>query len=157
TSATPTSPVRRAQASAMCTAAASCRTCRSGSLASSAASNTGMTWLPDSVNTWRVPARTSARATRSAPRVFTRLLSRSGGQHSGDRRARALPAPVDLAPHRVADAAIGPDEITRRQDARLPAFRNTRIAVQQDRKLHRHLLLESPDARFGFGEVHRQH
>src|SRR5690349_19965974 len=113
----------------MCTAATSCRTCRSGNLASRAASNTGMTWLPDSVNTWRVPARTSARTTRSAPRVFTRLVPRRGVQYIGDRRARDLPAPVDLAPHRVADAAILADASTRRQDARLPGFCDAGITV----------------------------
>src|SRR6187549_3574982 len=63
----------RAQASAMCTAAASWRTCRIGSFASSAASNTGITWLPESANSWRVPASARPCAMRSAPRI--RLLA----------------------------------------------------------------------------------
>src|SRR5688572_4381637 len=67
----PTSPVRRPQASAMWTAAASWRTWTIGSFASSAASNTDITWLPESANTWRVPARASPRAMRSAPRKAT--------------------------------------------------------------------------------------
>ena len=37
---------------------------------SSAASNSGITWLPESANTWRTPDATSVRATMSAPRCF---------------------------------------------------------------------------------------
>src|SRR5688500_15099516 len=45
-----------------------------GSFASSAASNTDITWLPESANTWRVPARARPRAMRSAPRKATAAL-----------------------------------------------------------------------------------
>jgi hypothetical protein len=55
----------------MCTAAASWRTWTIGSFASSAASNTGMTWLPESANRCFAPAAASARASTSAPRSFT--------------------------------------------------------------------------------------
>ena len=65
----PHCPVRRPQASAMCTAAASWRTWMSFKPVPSAASNRGMMWLPDSVKTVRSPAASRVRATRSAPRI----------------------------------------------------------------------------------------
>jgi hypothetical protein len=65
----PHCPLRRPQASAMCTAAASCRTWMSLSPVSSAASNSDMMWLPDSVNTVRSSAASSVRATISAPLI----------------------------------------------------------------------------------------
>src|SRR3954466_11135947 len=61
-------PVSRPHASAMCTAAASCRTCTRSSFASIAASKIDMMWLPESVNTRSHPNRASERATMSAPR-----------------------------------------------------------------------------------------
>src|SRR5262245_38532076 len=73
----PASPVSRPHASAMWTAAASCLTWISGSFASSAASNTGITWLPDSVNTCRISAAASVRATTSAPRILIGAFSRA--------------------------------------------------------------------------------
>ena len=70
TSAMPHCPVRRPQASAMCTAAASWRTWISFRRVPSAASNSGMMWLPDNVKIVVRPAASSARATMSAPRIW---------------------------------------------------------------------------------------
>src|SRR4051812_13778163 len=64
----PGSPVSRPQASAMCTAAASWRTCTRSMPASSAASKIDMMWLPDSVKMRRQPSRASDCATMVAPR-----------------------------------------------------------------------------------------
>src|SRR3954471_18230109 len=71
----PTSPVSRAHASAMCTAAASWRTCTSSMPASSAASKTGMMWLPDSVKMRATPAWLSAAASASAPRALRAVMA----------------------------------------------------------------------------------
>ena len=64
-------PVRRPQASAMCTAAASWRTWMSLSRVPIAASNSGMMWLPDSVKMVVRPAASSVRATMSAPLIWS--------------------------------------------------------------------------------------
>src|SRR5258706_8255025 len=66
----PVSPVIRAYASAMCTAAASWRTWTRSIPASSAASKTGMMWLPDSVKMRFTPASERAATSASAPRCF---------------------------------------------------------------------------------------
>jgi hypothetical protein len=84
TRATPTSPVSRAQASAMCTAAASWRVWISRIPLPSSASNTGMMWLPDSVKTIFTPARCRACTSRSAPRG---AFGESGGHSEGRPRA----------------------------------------------------------------------
>src|SRR5258706_7626161 len=66
----PVSPVIRAYASAMCTAAASWRTWTRSMPASSAASKTGMMWLPDNVKMRFTPASERAATSASAPRCF---------------------------------------------------------------------------------------
>ena len=71
----PGSPVSRPQASAMCTAAASCRVCTSRCRVSIAASNSDMMWLPDSVKIVWWPARSSVRMTMSAPRMVVLLMA----------------------------------------------------------------------------------
>ena len=61
-------PVSRPQASAACTAAASCRVCTRSIEVPIAASNSDMMWLPDSVKIVSCPARSRVRMTMSAPR-----------------------------------------------------------------------------------------
>src|SRR5437868_15320397 len=88
----PALPVRRPHASAMCTAAASCRTCTRSSFASIAASKIDMMWLPESVNTRSQPSRASERATMSAPRsAFSSVI-----QGTPDYRLKPLERVIDV-------------------------------------------------------------
>ncbi len=75
THAMPHCPVSRPHASAMCTAAASWRTWISRRRVPSAASNSGMMWLPDSVKIVVSPAASSVRATMSAPLIWFGILT----------------------------------------------------------------------------------
>ena len=65
--ATPGSPVRRPQPSAMCTAAASWRVWMSRRPLPMQASKIGRFWLPERAKRWRTPAAVSAWTTLSAP------------------------------------------------------------------------------------------
>ena len=109
TMAMPGSPVSRPHASAICTAAASWRTCTRSSFVSSAASKSDIMWLPDSVNTCRHSRRSSERATMSAPRsglVMVRFQFRRARTLA---RASRRPQGIYSRPAaRIKEAAVAP-------------------------------------------------